>query len=640
MSHTSVDISAARSSAIHSRNRVGVAPDAEGKERICYAGASEPLMRMEQVPGACYWPSFGCLSLPANKDAVLCIETLGELEESTDEYVALMERLLKPLRKWTAMYPKTPPGLPTPFKHQIACFGWALDTFDRGIGGFANLCDMGTGKTRWGVDMLRFQTSLIGIVVGKRITLGQWEEALQSGFPECDCWVLSDTLKSRAAKMEEYSKPMAEDPFWEPQKPTIFVTNWDVVWELRHHLQALKPDLMIADESIKIANRTNKMAKGIKFAAKHCRKRVLMNGTLFGKDPGDAWSQYQYADSHIFGDSYWDFMNEYFLLGGYSGNDFQAFRPDKMVEFVRRLYSCAFRVSIACTAEVTHRVVRLPATEAQRKHYDAVAEFLYSEVKMDDGRKGKLNVNSALAKCTRLQQLCAGIFPMNEIDVAEPEDEQTYAYAESSRADYPPPDPDHLSDYQYIDSAKTEWLMEYLEDLISTTDARVMVWTKFRPELQRIVEDLAAASWIDADQYGVIQGGVKDTVRDNLRAQVNDRRSPMRLLVCQIQAAAFGFDLPEIDKLIYHSSTFSYSERKQSERRGLRAGRTRPYEIIDLVLQNTVDCHISRAIQRRQSLGELLLVTGFGRFIEGTDSEAFTNLQEIGISANKEQSVE
>jgi hypothetical protein len=97
----------------------------------------------------------------------------------------------------------------------------------------------------------------------------------------------------------------------------------------------------------------------------------------------------------------------------------------------------------------------------------------------------------------------------------------------------------------------------------------------------------------------------------------------MRVLICQIQAGAYGLDLPGADTMIYHSLTFSFLERSQSLERGHRMGRTRPYQIIDLVTylpprkkgarrKESVDSEILKALQKKQDLSEMLLVTGFG----------------------------
>lgn len=74
-----------------------------------------------------------------------------------------------------------------------------------------------------------------------------------------------------------------------------------------------------------------------------------------------------------------------------------------------------------------------------------------------------------------------------------------------------------------------------------------------------------------------------------------------------------GLDLPGIDVLIYHSSTYDYVIREQSEGRGARLGKTKRCQIIDLVLTGTIDEHIAEVIAKKKSLNDLLVGQGFVR---------------------------
>jgi hypothetical protein len=306
-------------------------------------------------------------------------------------------------------------------------------------------------------------------------------------------------------------------------------------------------------------------------------------------------------DARMFGMSYWTFMRQYFLLGGYSGSDFVGFNPLQIHSFIQRMYACAFRVTkstITDMPEKNFEQVDIPLSVDQQAVYEQVDTEMYAARIKEDGTVQELSVANALVAITRLQQITSGLFPVQG---------QAGERAVCER----------------IASAKTDWLVNYIRYALADTDQQIVVWCRFRPEIEAIHDALVKAGLTADEDFGIIQGGVKNEHREHLRVSLNNREDPMRVLICQIQAGAYGLDLPGADTMIYHSLTFSFLERSQSLERGHRMGRTRPYQIIDLVTylpprkkgarrKESVDSEILKALQKKQDLSEMLLVTGFG----------------------------
>ncbi len=75
----------------------------------------------------------------------------------------------------------------------------------------------------------------------------------------------------------------------------------------------------------------------------------------------------------------------------------------------------------------------------------------------------------------------------------------------------------------------------------------------------------------------------------------------------QYQAGNAGIDLTLSSYLIYYSFTFSLSEYQQSQARVYRPGQTRPVTVSHLILRDTLDEIILRALEEKRDLIDLVL---------------------------------
>lgn len=567
-------------------NRVGIAPDAAGNPMICFAGSAKQLALLAGLPGVQRWVPYDCLAYPLNRTNLLVTETVGRVEEATADYAQARNALLAaPREQYAYLYPPTPPGEPEPMAHQVDAFCCACEAFDKGFHGFGQYSEQGCGKTRWCCDMLRQFGGKASVVIAQNSTLLQWHDWLKricSGF---DVHVLSGmSLKRRAALIDEVT---IQGRF--PERPVIFLVNWEVVHCLQDAFVRLQPDMVIADEASRIKERTALMSKALHRIGAAAKYRIAMTGTPMGNSPGDLWSIYKFLEPSLFPKSYWEYMKTYFLLGGFSGHDFVSFNPSRVGDFVLRLYSLAYRVtkaSIGDLPEKTFEVVRLDMTAEQQRLYKQVEDDLYATRLQEDGTVAALTIANVLEQSVRLQQITAGQFPINSGD------------ALTARS-------------VPITSAKTIWLQSYCKENLRDTDAQIVVWARFTAEIDAIARALSEADMVRDQDYAIIDGRVKTADRRRFQVAFNDRENRLRILVCQIAAVALGWDIPTADVMIYHSGTFSYLERAQSLERGHRLGRTRPYTVIDLVCKNSIDTKILQAVKRKEKLADMLLVEGF-----------------------------
>jgi SNF2 family DNA or RNA helicase len=220
----------------------------------------------------------------------------------------------------------------------------------------------------------------------------------------------------------------------------------------------------------------------------------------------------------------------------------------------------------------------------QRGAYQRLDREYEFSTTLEGGARRTLSVASAIAKVTRLQQIAAGILPLTSVEG----------------------DAEEVGRYRGLPSPKTEWVVDYLKDALSDTDAQFVVWTRFQPEIDRLAEALKVAGI----EGRIIDGRTPDAARRESLRRYDDRADPLRVLLVNLQAGAYGLDIRSADVMIFHSSTYSILDRLQAEDRGHRAGRTRNYQIIDLLLEGTVDMLMDESRQKRLDLIRTLVGEG------------------------------
>lgn len=552
-------------------NRAGIGTDGEGRQWLCFEGREKNLELLSAAPGTRTCSAWNCLLLPVNRVNMLLMETVAGIEEATDDYLRVRGELLKVNQGLASHYPIPPAGEPPPFQHQVDAFCQAYEWFQGGGKGFGQLSEMGIGKSRWAIDLMRAMAHSSLLIVQNSTSL-QWLANLERGWPGVEVVMLTGMpIPKRKALLQNQRR----------KTPWVAVVNWEALGKLREPLCKVGFDLVVADEATRMKDRTTTMSKAAYQVAQSCKYRVAMTGSPFGNAPTDVWGIFRFIDPTIYGKSYWPFAEKYFRLGGFTGKEFVAFQPERLPEFIEKLYSCSYRITKASVTDMPEKcfeTIKVEMGEKQRALYDQVEKDLYATLK-EEGKVKTLTVANALSCVTRLQQITAGFFPSNNGD----------------------------PDCTPIPSAKTEWVTNYVSDLLRDTDAKVAVWCRFTKEIERIGEELTK----NGLSFGVIAGNVKNPDRESLRVAFNDRSNPLRVLIIQLQAGAYGLDIPSLDVSIYHSSSFSHLERVQSEDRGHRMGRVRPYQIIDVACKKTVDIEILAALREKAGLAEMLLMKGF-----------------------------
>ena len=340
----------------------------------------------------------------------------------------------------------------------------------------------------------------------------------------------------------------------------VAVVNYDSVPLIEKELTAWHPNFLICDESSKIKNPTAKMSKATYRIAKVCKYRLILTGTPIQNNPLDFFSQYKVLDDSIFGKSFYAFKNEYAVLGTYN----QPIGWRKLPELVKKAHSIAFRVTKAEALDLPDIIdeIRLIALEDKaQKLYKAFVKESYMELS-----KGEVTATNILTRLLRLQQITGGFIRPDE---------------ESER-------------YEQISSAK----LDALEDIIDTAiseNKKLVVIARFIPEIREICKMLDKKKV----KYAHICGEVKDRAAEVDAFQNNP---DCMVFVGQLQTVSMGLTLTAASTMVFYSLSYNFADYSQARARIHRIGQKNNCLYIHLVVKNTVDETVLKALEQKENI--------------------------------------
>jgi len=480
---------------------------------------------------------------------------------------------------------KTPVGRMEPRKCQVISYNIALMMFgffdDEPIGGGAGIfLDMGLGKSKVVVDIItnhpdRMKSVLLvcpnkakDVWIGTPNKTGQFRaHAINNQFDRLHLTPLlgNQTIQKRAHYAEE-QRAFA----YRTNKQFICVVNYEAIWREPLASWALEVpwSLIVLDEGHRIKAATTKISKFFEKLSRRCvgGSRLTLTGTPIPHSPLDAFGQYRYLDSGIFGTSYGAFKAEHAItktikpkigepVYNVETGEFEQLRG-KEVDIVvgykntEKLHDKMF--SIAYYVE-SRDVIDLPSWQDIERMVELEGEEkrIYAEMdkqfcaEVDDGIVTAAN---AMVKLLRLQQITSG----------------------------------HL-DNRRIGTAKQELLEEVLDEL--AVKEPIPIFATFHNDLDIIAE----VAKKQGRRYGELSGR-----RDDLDAWQGGKYD---VLGVQIQSGKEAVDFTRARYSIYYSHGLSRGNYQQSRKRTDRTGQTRKGTYIHLLVENSVDIKVMRALQ-------------------------------------------
>jgi SNF2 family DNA or RNA helicase len=147
--------------------------------------------------------------------------------------------------------------------------------------------------------------------------------------------------------------------------------------------------------------------------------------------------------------------------------------------------------------------------------------------------------------------------------------------------------------------------MEALEEILEEHDGKVIVWSRFRYDIQHIVSTLNKKH---GEGYAAAYyGDTSDEDRNNIVQDFQNPDHPLKCFVGNPATAGYGLTLTEANLVVYYANDFNLETRIQSEDRAHRIGQKNNVTYVDLITERTIDEHIVKALRAKIDIGAKVL---------------------------------
>jgi len=319
---------------------------------------------------------------------------------------------------------------------------------------------------------------------------------------------------------------------------------------------------LVIDESSRFKDPSTKRFKALKKHLKGFSRRLILTGTPTPQGMGDLWSQVGILD-----------------LGERLETSLTRFRdkymtPDQMNRHTRVVYSWKLKenadttikdkISDICFSLKAEDYLQLPAltTLYHQVEIDKPIRAKYDELRKNmvaDIGKEKITASTAAALANKLLQFTSGA-----------------VYGEDGQT-------------QEVHRSK----LEYLESIMEESSSPTLVFYHFKHSLQRIRLQFPQAVVLDDD---------------NIEAW---RRGEIRMLLAHPQSGGIGLNLQcnagDTAQTVWYDLPWSSENYIQANARVYRQGQEKPVIIHHLVMANSIDEQVVKALDGKINLQEALL---------------------------------
>lgn len=515
-----------------------------------------------------------------------------------------------------------------PYAHQREAL---LHTWNKEFA--ALLMEYGTGKSKTTIDNagILFEQGKIKamLVVAPSGVHTQWvdeqvPEHLPDRIPVISRFWKSTQTKKFKASLEEFWKPYHTDSL------KIFTVNVEATSTSKNaqnfilnFLKSFKT-LLVYDEATRIKTPSAKAAKFATKIGKLAPYRRILTGSIVTREPFDCYAPYRFLNPGFWGGmSFHVFKHTY---GKWKKNY-------RFVKNIKQLYNCPYcgqsvnleivrpggvamckcpackkicrnnlpwqakkaiknqgkfeypvligykdmpklRGKVATCSFIARKVECLDLPEQIFSpiyaELNAEQKRLYAELKADlytEYNDTELEVKSKIALTTRFQQIVGGFFP----ETNEPIGKR---------------------------NPKLDALLYDLEDI--STDAPVIVWARFRAEIEAIAKALS-----DRYKNKVVELYYGDTPKPERQRIIQDfKAGKIDFFVANPASAGTGLNLQKAYIQYYYSNSFKAEDRWQAESRTHRNGQKNVCLYKDIFIKGTVDDSIKKSTRRKKDLAE------------------------------------
>ena len=502
------------------------------------------------------------------------------------------------------------PNIPPLWAHQKNIIDY-VDTFN--VAHYSLLHDMGTGKTRTAIEIMRNRfikedKILKTLIIGPLATIQSWKREIldYSNIPEKMISVVNGIKEGKKTITLATKKEQLATKFG------IYVINTDMVgssnlWPL---IQALGIELLIVDEVHNFKSFDAKRTKELMKFSRGVKYKYTLTGSPVLQNAMDLWAQFYILNPDILGGNFYAFRAQYFYDANASMPSHIHFpdwkvKDDKYFYRMKKqgvsdaelekqslnglnslIYKHANRVmkkDVLDLPPIVYQTLSAPLSPEQARIYDEMNDTLVATLDgSEDDLKDILDdipevmqADLAIVKTLRLMQICAGVI--------KPDDKPAAMLDKTPRLNL---------------------LRDTLEEILANEDNKVIIWTIFKPTYEaigKICEKLGV-------NYVYLTGLQSSAQKQDSMDRFNTDKS-IRVIIANQAAGGTGVTLNAANYSLYYSRSFNLGHDLQSEARNYRGGQVRNVTRIDLVTEDTIDADIVKALVEKKTHAEDILNT-------------------------------
>lgn len=436
--------------------------------------------------------------------------------------------------------------------------------------GFGFLFEMGCGKTLTAIATMgaAYEMGVIEtvLVVAPTSVCAVWPKdiAEYADFK----YKVNVLLGTKQQRMRELAALQAF-PF---KALKIAVINYESTWRegIFEELLEWKPDLIIADESQRIKTHDAQQSKAMHRLGDVAKYKLILSGTPVQNNAIDIFSQYRFLDQTVFGINFYAFRGRYAIMGGFNNRQIVGYKD--LDALIKKEHSIAYRVTKEEALDLPEqtfltRYIELSGKEKQL--YEKIKKDSFAE--LDNG--GQITAPTVLTKLLRLQQFTGGFVQTDE--GMKPE---------------------------FIFKGKLDALEDILDDYVIDAGKKLVVFCRFRPEID-LIQKLMDKKKI---KYKSIYGDIKIEDRGPIVKDFQENPDT-KVFLAQIDTAGLGITLTAADTCVYYSVNFNYAAYSQSLARIHRIGQRNTCTYIHLVVEHTIDSIVLKALAKKEDLAKTIV---------------------------------
>jgi SNF2 family DNA or RNA helicase len=417
--------------------------------------------------------------------------------------------------------------------------------------------EMGTGKCRTSIELARLRQQKIDRVIWfcpvSLKTTVEYEIKKHTTCADDDIYVFDHRTREDT---------VPTDRFWYVVGIESLSLGSRVFFSVSQLID--ERTMVIVDESTYIKGHWATRTKRVTQISEKARYRLILTGTPITQGVVDLYAQMRFLSPKILGyHSFYSFARNHLVYS--TRNKGQIVRTLDYDWIVERIQPYVYQVTKDECLDLPDKIYRdrycCLSAEQRDAYQSAKEDFVDDLLRYEDKGSDLSNGIAVFRLFSRLQGIVCGI-----------------------------------KDGELIDNQRLHLLVAVAS---ATRDPHVVIWAKYRKNIQQIVERLQAEG-LSALGY---DGRVPERQRQGL---LDNWKQSGGFLVATQSLGSHGLDLTAASTVIFYARGFKYSENIQAEDRCHRIGQCRPVTYISLWSRCGIEDRIGQALDRKENaLGRL-----------------------------------